>query len=729
MASVGTFGSVGCGVQRQKPAMSADALKRVTIQRVVLSEQQFAQAVVKLLNDGEQTPERLNLLVAVVQHQLGRAAWYFDAGQEDVGLTATMGALLLVRTGELRSEMFSGKERTLLAAAAAVSRRGREGQTRGFFDLVDPLLVPGSAKTDVAAHVAALKAWEADSAPGTMVAASQKQRSQAAHALITRDAESLENANVATVAWVTRALNVGGEQGAPMTHDEFDERNEAHRAVTIGAPVMAALYLRDGDAAAAVNALEGEPMSVISNPRLVARLADAADGDADAWGDLFSFYQSSKAAGELGLDPDVALAAAWGAALARHRADPTTMQSAVGLATLLAEHSMPDAALALLDPVLGKEPSAEELGWSLTLLLRSLDQAEGRGDLALVRQSYQNAARYVELAATARYSNGMRPGAIDVWQEMGGLESRAGYLEEAYPYLTRVAERSSNASVLRLLAGIQRHKGDLNGARESLSKMVKLANAASDPAGEAATQVMIYDLERERGQTQAAGLALQTALERVLGARSQARTGPQLAAVERVLADVLERYGEAEAANRAVGRAEDAARNDSVQLTATVLDAARRALCLSDLEAGRRALREALDGDLADADLTYAALWVKLLQLRVHAPSDGSVEEALARVDSAEGSWTSALRDWARGSLTREQLLGRASNPIQRVEAQFYTALSEHVEHASDQTLTKLKAVANSEAIELVEVRIAREFLLSAQGAQRPALPQGINLP
>ena len=198
-------------------------------------------------------------------------------------------------------------------------------------------------------------------------------------------------------------------------------------------------------------------------------------------------------------------------------------------------------------------------------------------------------------------------------------------------------------------------------------------------------------------------------------------------AVERVLADILERYGDAEGANRAARRAGDAARNDVWQLTATFLDAARRALSMGDLEAGRSALRDALDADLADSDLIYAALWVKLLHERAGKPSDGTVEEALARID-ADGTWTAVLRDWGKGQLSAEQLLARASTPVEKVEAEFYIALSAHMVQQSEATTQQLRDVANSEAIELVEVRIARDFV-GEGGAPTPAIPQGVSLP
>jgi hypothetical protein len=192
------------------------------------------------------------------------------------------------------------------------------------------------------------------------------------------------------------------------------------------------------------------------------------------------------------------------------------------------------------------------------------------------------------------------------------------------------------------------------------------------------------------------------------------------------LADVLERYGDRLGANRAVDRARDAARNDHAQLSATLLDAARRALVLQDVEAGRRALRHALDQDLDDEDLLYAALWVKLLQARAAVPSDGSVEEALIRVDS-EAAWIEALRDWARGSVSNAQLLARATSPVQRTEAEFYAALGGAL--AEPAQLAQLASVAKSPAIELVEVRIAQELVLAQKNLPRPVLPQGIEIP
>src|SRR5690349_12337737 len=86
-----------CGSSAGRAAVNPDALQRMQIRPLVLSDQQFASGVAQLLLDGEATGDRLNLLVAVVQHQLQRADRYFATGQEQAALDAVNGALLLVR--------------------------------------------------------------------------------------------------------------------------------------------------------------------------------------------------------------------------------------------------------------------------------------------------------------------------------------------------------------------------------------------------------------------------------------------------------------------------------------------------------------------------------------------------------------------------------------------------------------------------------------------------------
>ncbi|MCA9632346.1 MAG: hypothetical protein KC766_32055, partial [Myxococcales bacterium] len=202
------------------------------------------------------------------------------------------------------------------------------------------------------------------------------------------------------------------------------------------------------------------------------------------------------------------------------------------------------------------------------------------------------------------------------------------------------------------------------------------------------------------------------------------RSNSQLSEAERQLARVMEHYGDADAARRATRRAFEASGGDIRQVTATVLDAARRALTLGDLRAGREALRQAMEADIPDGDLVYVALWLQLLERRVKASSDGSVEEALQSVDSTD-RWSRKLRAWGTQQLADQELLGAAKNRVEKTEANFYAALS----NPSGDLKDRLQAVASSQTIELVEVMIARDLLKRSSSYEPPKLPDGVKVP
>ncbi len=722
-------GALACSSGAVPAPVDAAGLRSVKITHVELARESFAPMLAKLLRDGEATPKRLNDLVAVVRHQFGRAQAYFDSGQEEQGLSSVMGALLLVRAGEFRDEMLLGATDTLIRAANVVARTGDEGRAGAFYSLVESHLTDPQVRNDVQEHLRALEAWEKTiSTEGSMVGAGARRMEAAKRGLVWPSPDHVDVARRRTQQWVERAFAIGREDGPPRSHDDFDERSEAHRAVMLGAAAMVAIYLRDGDAAGAVAALDSEPMTAIASTRLISRLSDAADGEADAWADMFGFYESPATPGQVSLDPDLARGAAWGAAVALYREEPEQIRAVLPLSMLLIDYGMADAAPLLFQSALGPQPDVKELNWALRSVMQALATAEQRGDVQLARGIFDNSKRLVGLASKRAYADEARPGAADFWYAMGAMESRAGNLDAAHAHLEAAVALEPTPQCYRLIAAIERQRGDSGAALRSLAQMLNLVRKLGDPGTEAATQLMIYDVLRESGRQPEANSALSSALHSVLAARLSARTSPELAAVERVLADVLERYGELAAASRAVARAGDAARNDLQQLTATVLDAARRALVLGDLNAGRQAMHWALEWDLDDQDLIYAALWVKLLNERVGASSDGSVEEALARVDS-DGTWHGSLRDWARGTITDEQLLGRADSAVQKVEARFYVALTKHFGDRKKQSLEPLEAVASSEAIELVEVRMARDLLAESRGLARPKLPNDVQIP
>jgi hypothetical protein len=123
---------------------------------------------------------------------------------------------------------------------------------------------------------------------------------------------------------------------------------------------------------------------------------------------------------------------------------------------------------------------------------------------------------------------------------------------------------------------------------------------------------------------------------------------------------------------------------------------------------------------------------LQLLEQQLGVASDGTVDDALIRIDDHLG-WPTRLRDWARGKVSDVELVDAAANRVQRVEALFYVAMDmrNDADQASEKQAAdaRLAEVAESEAIELVEVAIARDLLTQSQGKLDASVPSGVDLP
>lgn len=689
-----------------------------------LDDASFGAATLAVVQDGTPSPRRLGLLAGVVRRQLDRAGRYFAGGHEQMGLEAVRGALYLVRVGELRPEMIEGREAPLGEAAAAVSRLGNEGQALALYRLLADHLPPGQAKEDASGHLAALARWQADTREsGSIVARGDAQRAAVQQALLDPTREALDRALQLTELWLDQAMTLGGERAPPRDQAEQEARMEVVRAARTAALSAVAIHLRHGDAASALVAIDDENLSRVTASGLRERVERAAEqGDPQAWAELFNLYESSDASlGELGIDLNMARAAAFGSAIELYRASPETFEASIPFASLLLAHGMAEAAPLFFRETLKEPERVKELSWVMGYVLEALLTAESHGDLGAARRTFDNAAPLIELSRAGGAE--VKPPAGHLHYAMGAIEARAGELGRAHPHLKRAVEVEPTADALRLLASIERQRREYDAALASLERVVELTSQAGDLSANAESLIMRYEVLRETSQLEPANESLAAALKQALAARNAARTSDQLAVAERILARVLEHYDAREAARRAGARAYDASRNDMRQTTATVLDSSRRALTLGDLRAAREALRQAVDADLADEDTVYAALWLKLLERRLRVPSDGAADEALSRVEDAQG-WISKLTAWGRGRLSDERLLGGAENRIERVEASFYVAMSDPSE---DGARKRLQEVASSEAIQLVEVVIARDLL--AGDLPKPKLPAGVKLP
>lgn len=724
---------LGCAPRTATPVQSAASSEATPIESVEVDDEGFAAAALSVLQADAPSPRRLGLLVGVVQRQLDRATRHFQSGHEEMGLAALRGALYVVRAGELRAEMLAGRSAALSHAAAAFARLGNEGQAEALYSLLVERLPAGAEREDAKQHLEALRRWQEDTrSPGSMQARGAAQQAALQQALLDPSEAALENARRETLAWTEQALTFGAEQLPPQNNFEQDEAIEAFRAIRTAPLTFVALYLRQGDAQGALAALDDENVSRITAPSLRQRVEGAAENNPEAWAELFRLFESSDESDEQGilLDPDLGRAAAWGAAIELYRIEPTSFRAAMPLASLLLAHGMAEVAPLLLAQALEASDQTREASWALRFVLEAIRQAESLGDLPAARRVFEKAEPLIALSQREVYGGRVTPSASRLHFFMGAIEAGAGELDRAHPHLERAVQLEPTADAYRLLASIERQRRDYPRALASLDRVLELGKGTGDAAAQAETHLMRFEVLREMGESSPAERAraeesLESALMLALGARTGAQSGQELAVAERVLGRVLEQYDAKDAVRRASKRAYEASRNDIRQMTQTVLDTSRRALTSGDLRAARDSVRRAVSADLPDEDTVYAALWLKLLERRLAVASDGTADEALASIETNSG-WVGKLAAWGRGKLSAQDLVSQANTRIERVEAAFYAAMAGPND---ERAIEKLKEVARSEAIQLVEVTIARDLITSRQKLPKPKLPPNVQLP
>ncbi len=699
------------------------------IHAVPVDDAQFAPKLHQLLIDGAPTQDRMNLLVGVVRRQLQRAGAQFRSGQRDAGLAALTGAFYLVRPSELRDEMLQGGNDSLSYAAREVARMGDEGRSTALYEMLSRSL-PASRRNDTKTHLTELRRWaSATRKPGTMQAYGAAQRTAVRRALLEPTRANVEAANSTTVEWIRHSFELGSENLPPRSHFEREEAIEALRARRAGAATLVGLYLRFGDPAGALAALEAAELTRLVHPGIHERLEAIVDNqDPEAWWDLVQLYESatSPELPETAIDPLLADAAAWGASLELYRVDPNSMRSGLAMAQRLLDLGMVEAAPIALEGALGGDPGPREASAALALLHQAIVTQSDQGNGAGARRTFQAARRIVDLAAGPELAGRVRPSAARLRYVIGAIEIRAGELELARPHIADSVKTEPSIAAFSLLASIDRQRGDAAAAIQSLEALIALARAGHDPLSEAEAHLTAFEIHRDSGDSRAAS-SLKQALLRILDARQSVRSAPALGRAERLLARVLDHYGENKGARRATERAYELAGANLQEITATTIEAARRAVTRADLGESRAAARRAIEADLEDDDIVYVALWLLLVERTLGEVGDGTVEDAMSRIDG--GGWPSRLRAWAVGKLPDAGLQKAARSTIERVEARFYVAMMARAKGKKAMALTELENVAKSPAIDLVEVTIARDLVAASKKPPALELPSGVTVP
>ena len=696
-----------------------------------VDDEAFAQAAYHVLVTGDGSPERAGLLVGVVRRQLQRAKARFDAGQREAGLSALTGAFYLMRSGEFQDAALDGAEGALSAGASEVSRLGQEGYAFTLYGMLRDKLPKGPERDEVEAHLEAMARFaQATHGAGPMQIAGADLRAATQRSLIEARKPALDTASERAISWLKRALESNAADAPMNSNADRDEAFEAYRALRGGGYTLIALYLRHGDPRGVLSAADKADLGRIIAPELRDRLERAGDdNDADAWADLFHFFDSASHAADAEglLDHTLMEAATWGTAVELFRAEPSSMRGAVPLATQLVSYGMAEVAPLVLAPAVAKDATAENVSFALGIVGKALVAEDELNQLASARHTFENAKTILDLAETKANLGKVSPSSARLRYVMGALETRHGELARALPLVQAAAKVEPSLESLMTLSAIERQR-DQNAALTALGQAVELAKAANDPLAETDALNVKFEVYRDHGDAERASKTLDAALSRAVDAQRNARSGgPTLARSERLLARILEHYDDQPATRRATERAYEASSSDPHQLTATVLDAARRALTHADLSAARRAAQRAVAAGLGSEDLVYVALWLQLVEKKLNVPSDGTAEEAYAGVDENSG-WPARLRAWARGKLSDKDLDGSAHSTAEHTEATFYVAMQK-LQGGGDSS-KDLERVAQSPAIDLVEVTIARDLLaMHGKAAADYKLPANVKLP
>jgi hypothetical protein len=270
-----------------------------------------------------------------------------------------------------------------------------------------------------------------------------------------------------------------------------------------------------------------------------------------------------------------------------------------------------------------------------------------------------------------------------------------------------------------VLARIHRGLGDGNGALKELTDAIAVAS----PLDVADARALEFEILRDQGRAADAEKSLAAALDAIISSLPAQKEPADKARAYRILGRLLALYGEKSGAKRAFDLAFDAAAGDKINVGVVMLDALSSAVPRADVDGAEAALARGIEGGAPSDDLVYGALWMGFVDKSAGHKPNGTAREILEAA-SQKKSWTGMLATWDLGRLTDRELASRAPNEGAKAEASFYIAMSKRAR--GEDARASLRALADSQVVDLLEVRIARD--LSAPPFTS-TLPKGTRLP
>ncbi|MDI3284592.1 hypothetical protein [Polyangium sp. 15x6] len=735
LASLLAAGAAGCGTSA-RPTKTPVQVVEGPVKPVDVQDADFATTLARVLSDGSRTPERLGTVAGVVRRQLIHAERRFALGAPERGTSSVMGALYLVRVGEGQGAMVDAAgARALDGAIRHLSTLGDEGRVHALMRMRAAALgtsAPGRAELDE--HLSNLERWIGDThagSPGVRLGA--EARYLAARAMVDPSGETLDAAANAIEAWVNRGIEINRIFRQTGKRPERAEAMEAARSIETGAVMLASIFIRHGDAQGALSRIESSEVRLITEPALRRSLMVASeDGDAEAWEMVAAAFANEGAPTtedederEERLDPRLVEAGVWGSVLEAYRKDPKNFRMAALLAEELVRLGMSEGAPAVLAGALGAQPNARFVAAANRIVFEAMAVDADAGDVDAVRRTFRAAAPILAAADRPEIAAaGLEPTPARLRLLMASVEVRSGDLAAARPLFVAAAKGDPSVAAWIRVARADRQAKDSTAALDNLRRAYAAPDARVALADLAEAHMLAFEIHRDLGATDVAKAELADALTAALASQKQRGDAGMRARAETLLSRVLEAYGDAKAARRAHDRALSVAATDRPALGATVLQIVSRALVRRDLDAARAAVRQGLEADVDQEERIYGGLWLSLLERELRAAPDDTATRALA-TNGDRDAWVVKLAQWALGRMTDDGLLASAQNAAQRVEAEFYTAMARRAS-GDPAAAERLRKVADSPVLDLVEVQLARDLLAPNFRAE---LPQGAALP
>lgn len=707
---------VACGPPG--PATKVSHPERGTLASAAVSDDAFAGAVRDLLASEPGSGERETRLGGVAARQMERATARFRSRSADRGLAAVAGGLYLLRTGELGpGTLGAGGPRAIALAAAELSKRGDEGRARAMYEIL-ARIGDDKQKADAKTHLDALLRWTSDleSSMGPIRAAGALERIAVTRFLLEPSEAAKNEAVRATSEWIAKSLALRQAlQEGRAARPPVEEANEAVRALGTGTTVLVALHIKDLDAKGAIVAVDKANVRAFARQQQeLLRAVEALDSKKGAgrWLDVVRALRPQREAGphdeQEVEEQDLVRAAGFSGAMEAFRLDPTSPEAAGAVAGALEELGMAEAAPAVLVDAVKANPDPRIVSGSLAITMHAMMGELSAEDAEAVRRTFKAAQPLLAIADKVDASK-LNPTPARARAMMGDIEMREGNLAAARALFTASLAAEKSGAVMLSLARIELHDQKIAPALERAREALAAPDTAKDPPLRGEVLLFISDVTREQGDRDAARTPLTEALKELAKARNTPDAEDR-ARAERLLSRVLDRFGANQPAERALERALEAAPRDKRQAAATVGQIVARAFVRGDLRGAREGLRRGLVFDLEAEDLVYYALWVRLLERQLRAPTDGTADKVFESM-TGESRWLAKLAAFGAGKLKPDQLVAEAKSPAQRTEALFYAAMDRRALGDAKGADDVLRQVLTSGGVELMEFAIAREIL------------------